>query len=181
MESPEILAKCFNVTAPDLDCPALKPPPGVMALDPNPASIAPALEHVAITCLVLVTFAISIRLFTRLRIMKLFALEDAMMILAAISFVVYIALTFESIAFGLGKHQWDLTVEETRNCMVRVYAAQIAYCFSIFTAKIGVLLQVKHIFTGKKSTFVYWASWAVIVMVVCAYTASLFIWIFPCM
>ena len=62
----------------------------------------------------------------------------------------------------------------------RAYVAQLVYCFTIYAVKLGVLLQIKHIFAGTKKDFNYWACWATIVFVSCGYTANLFIWIFPC-
>jgi hypothetical protein len=62
----------------------------------------------------------------------------------------------------------------------RAYPIQIIYCLVIYAAKLGVLLQIKHVFTGRKKSFNYWACWAVIILLSCGYTANLFIWIFPC-
>ena len=176
----EMLAECSSITIPDPACPALMPPTGEVPLDPNARSISATLEGVSIGCLTLVGIAITTRIFTRIHLIKTFALEDSMMILATIGFVVFVALSLYSIKFGLGKHQWDVTIEDLLKGLRRGYAAQIMYCLAIYTAKIGVLLQIKRIFTGKKRAFVYWASWTAIVLVTCAYTASLFFNIFQC-
>lgn len=62
------------------------------------------------------------------------------------------------------------------------YACQLLYCVTIYAAKMGVLVQIKDIFTGKNKVrnLVYWTSWVMMILVTCVYTASLFIDIFQC-
>jgi hypothetical protein len=176
----EILERCVDVRFPDLACPALNPPPGMIPLDPNGTSILPTTQNVGIACCVLVGVARLIRIFTRTYIVKIFALEDGIMIAATILFIVFVGLTCESGTVGIGKHQWDITVADLMRSLRRAYVAQLVYCFTIYAVKLGVLLQIKQVFAGTKKDFNYWACWAVIVFVSCGYTANLFIWIFLC-
>jgi hypothetical protein len=176
----EMLEKCGNADRPDLACPGLAPPPGELPLDPNALSVLPTTQNVSIVCCVLVGVAIIIRVFTRSYLVKTFALEDTLMILATLLFIVFVALICDSAKLGIGKHQWDLTLADLMRALHRAYPAQIIYCLAIYAVKLGVLLQIKHIFTGRKKDFNYWACWAVIVFVTCGYIANLFIWIFPC-
>jgi hypothetical protein len=176
----EMLEKCVVANIPDPGCPALDPPSGAIPLDPNAASILPKTRAVTIVCSILVGLAIIIRIFTRAHLVKKFALEDAMMILGTIGFFVFVALICDSAKLGLGKHQWNVTLNNFMRSLHRAYAVQLIYCFTIYPVKLGVLLQIKHIFASKKKDFNYWACWAVIVFVSAGYTANLFIWIFPC-
>jgi hypothetical protein len=64
--------------------------------------------------------------------------------------------------------------------MRRAYVVQILYCPTIYTAKIGILLQIKSMFTANLKTPIYWASWSIMVVITMAYTATLFLWVFPC-
>jgi hypothetical protein len=176
----ELLEKCVNADRPDLACPGLAPPAGELSLDLNAPSVLPTAQDVSIVCCVLVGIAMIIRVFTRSYLVKKFALEDAMMILSTLLFIAFVALVCDSAKLVLGKHQWDLTLADLMRALHRAYPVQIIYCLAIYAVKLGVLLQIKHIFAGRKKDFNYWACWVVIVFVSCGYTANLFIWIFPC-
>jgi hypothetical protein len=56
------------------------------------------------------------------------------------------------------------------------------YCLALYSAKLSILLQIKHIFEGtqQRKAFIFWASWALIVAVSCAYLSTLMVLIFSC-
>jgi hypothetical protein len=177
----EMLVKCLNVEIPDPGCPALMPPPGEIPLDPNAPDIWTAGLSVGIVCLVSVGVAMTIRVFTRAHVMKVFALEDVVMVLATIGFFTYVSITLDSSKLGFGKHQWNVTVGDVMKALHRAYGVQIIYCFAMYLSKLGVLLQIKKMFDSKGRDFMFWSCWSCIVVFTCVYTANLFIWIFPCM
>lgn len=180
MELQDMLVKCLNVPRPDPECPAMMPPPGVLPLDPNGASTWSFGMPVIAVCLILVGLSIIIRTFTRSYVLKVFALEDAVMLLATLGFVAFAAIVLDSASLGFGKHQWNVTVANVLRALHRAYAVQIIYCLAMYLAKLGVLLQLKATFDSKTRDFMFWMYWVCIVTFTCAYTANLFIWIFPC-
>lgn len=66
--------------------------------------------------------------------------------------------------------------------MQHAYAIMILYCLSIHAAKLSILLQIKNIFQGTQQLrkFVFWASWATIALVTCAYIFTLTLDVFSC-
>lgn len=100
--------------------------------------------------------------------------------LASIGTAVVVMLLIASTRHGLGRHLEEETVLASWNAMRLIYIVQIAYGLSILPAKIGVLLQIKRLFTGSKKSFTYWTTWVLIGIVTCAYISVVFIWIFPC-
>lgn len=176
----EMLVKCLNVDIPDLACPALMPPPGKMPLDPHAPNLWPIGFPLGVACLVLVGVAMMIRIFTRAHLVKVFHLEDWIMIIATFAFIAFVSIILDSSKLGFGKHQWNVTVGTILKALPRAYAAQIVYCTAMYLSKLGVLLQIKNTFDSKTRDFMFWASWSCIVVFTCAYTANLFIWIFPC-
>jgi hypothetical protein len=107
----EILAIC-NETAPDLRYPGLRPPPGVLPFTANAYSVFPEAQGIGIVCCVLVGIDMIIRILTRARSVKIFALEDAIMIILSIGFLTFVVRVCDSAKLGLGKHQRDVTVAD---------------------------------------------------------------------
>lgn len=181
MPTDEWLAECFDKLSPHcLDCPSMQPPMGHTVFEVNEVSCAALIAEISMVCCVLVGIAVFIRVFTRARLIKIYAIEDLMMMLSAIGFAIFVGLTLHMIGFGLGRHQWNVTVRDIHRTRRVAYAASIVYCVTIYTAKIGALNQMKRIFTGNRKGFIHWASWALIGLITCVYTASFFLWIFPC-
>ncbi|KAJ8107083.1 hypothetical protein OPT61_g9108 [Boeremia exigua] len=195
-----LLQECSNTTTTiNPACPALAPPPGQLPLDPNASSLWSTTLGVLIACCVLIALSMALRIFTRIRIIKrFFTLEDgkvqqtvlkslvngetALMVFATIAFAPIVGLQLKAYSYGGSKHQWNVTVGEILVALRYVYAVQILYCLALYTAKLSILLQIKHIFEGtqQRKAFVFWASWALIVLTSCAYISTLLVLIFSC-
>jgi hypothetical protein len=63
------------------------------------------MQVIVIMCSFFVGMAMILRLLTRTLLFKTFAVEDAMIILSTIGFVVITALILSSTDIGFGKHQ----------------------------------------------------------------------------
>jgi hypothetical protein len=105
---------------------------------------------------------------------------------------------FTRFIYGAGKHQWNAAIGDlyialrviqrleyrghASNQLQYVYAVQIMYCLALYSAKISILIQIKHIFEGtqQRKSFIFWASWALIVAVSCTYLSTLTVLIFSC-
>ncbi|KAI8942551.1 hypothetical protein NX059_000611 [Plenodomus lindquistii] len=176
----EILLYC-KPTNISLECPAGAPPPGQLPLDPNAYSLVPLTVGVSAACCALVLIAMSIRVFTRTYLVKIFALEDALLLVAAVTFFAFVSTVLTTIPMGLRKHTWNTTIGQLSKVARTLYAAQILYTVHSYPAKIAVVLQIKHTFTsGQKRGFIYWSSWATIAFLTCVHITVLFVIIFPC-
>ncbi|KAH6625789.1 hypothetical protein C7974DRAFT_207391 [Boeremia exigua] len=180
----QLMFKCSNTTTNiDPACPALAPPAGELPFDPNASSLWSTSLGILTACCVLIALSMALRVFTRMYIIKrFFTLEDALMIFATILFAPIVGLQLKAYQFGGSKHQWNVTVGDLLIALRYVYAVQIMYCLSLYAAKLSILLQIKHIFEGtqQRKTFIFWASWTLIVLVTCAYTATLMVLLFSC-
>ncbi|KAF2847531.1 hypothetical protein T440DRAFT_538617 [Plenodomus tracheiphilus IPT5] len=166
----------------DPSCPDHTSPSGQISLDPEAYTMLPITILISTISSILVVTAMSIRIFTRFRLLHQFAIEDVLMVIATIGFFGFLGALFSSAPYGLGKHMWDITLSQALLLLHRVYAGQILYCFHMYPAKLAVVLQVKHIFTSSllKREFLYWACWATIALLTSSYVSILFICVFPC-
>ncbi|KAF1357270.1 hypothetical protein EJ07DRAFT_167740 [Lizonia empirigonia] len=177
------LQNCSAATTIDPACPALAPPPGELPLDLNAPTLWSTALGVLVTCCILIAVGMVVRVFTRAYIVRMFfTLEDALMILATISFAPIVGLQLKAYHYGGSKHQWNVTVGDLFIALRYVYAVQILYCFAMYAAKLSILLQIKHIFDGtrQRKTFIFWVSWTIIILVSSAYIATLMVLIFSC-
>jgi hypothetical protein len=183
MSSQEFNASHYDYTwVNDLRRAAVAAPADQMVSNSRPHSeLAHLLQAVTIPCLALVYVAIAIRIFTRRHIMKTITLEDAAMIVASIGSTIHVSVLLETSSLGPGQNGVNVA---TANASYKIektkYAAQIVYCLSIWAAKLGVLLQIKHLFTGSKKNFIHRGFWTLVWVVSCAYLVVLIMWLFPC-
>ncbi|OSS48377.1 hypothetical protein B5807_07810 [Epicoccum nigrum] len=183
-----LLHECSTAAASDPTsinpaCPALAPPPGELPLKPNAASLWSHSVGMLTACCALVCLSMVLRMFTRTFIVKKkFALEDALIVFAAVLFIPIVGLQINAYNYGGSKHQWNVTIGDLSTALRYVYAVLILYCFSLYAAKLSILLQIKHIFLGTPQVkkFVFWASWAMIALVTCAYIFTTMLLIFSC-
>ncbi|KAF2824214.1 hypothetical protein CC86DRAFT_296903 [Ophiobolus disseminans] len=153
---------------------------GEKALGPYAHSIAHAKAGVAIACVILAVIAIAMRLYSRIQLLKVLAIEDTLLVLATIEYLAFVALNVDSFRYGLCKHQWDITRAELFQIAPLTFAGGILFGSAMYTAKLSMLLQIKHIFTAKNKNSMFWMSWFLIGIVTCVYTLSLVISLIQC-
>lgn len=166
-----------------LKCPAAPAPPGKVPLDPNGPKILNLTIGVSVASTFVILVATLVRFYARSVILKIFTLEDGLMILALITFLIFIPFYFAAVPYGLGHHTWNVTISELFSLLHRQYIAQILYSVSILPAKIAVILQIMRIFNtkhGRKGDWVYWGSWSMIVFTTAYSFAGIILCIFPC-
>lgn len=119
-----------------------------------------------------------------------------------ILFIPIAGLQLKAYTYGGSKHQWNVTIgglftalcvgplpesdplpeKQSSDRVQYVYTVQILYCLALYAAKLSILLQIKHIFEGTKqlTSIVFWASWATIALVTCAYIITTMLLVFSC-
>jgi hypothetical protein len=89
----------------NFECPALNLSQGQRPLDPDATTVLP-MKDLAIVCCILFGIAMMPRIFTSAYLIN----EDIMMVLSIIGFAVLVGLTLSGAKYGLGRHQWNVTV-----------------------------------------------------------------------
>jgi len=79
-----------------------------MAMDDRGAQV----RAVTIVFLVLPWIAVTARCWVRLKMLKAFALDDFLAITTLLFLTLYASLMLAGIAQGVGKHMWELTVQQ---------------------------------------------------------------------
>jgi hypothetical protein len=71
------MAQCLDpLTLDPHACPALNPPPGTQAMDPNAFTLGPHVIAISIVSLLLVCFAVAIRTYSKYFLLKKMQMED---------------------------------------------------------------------------------------------------------
>ena len=95
------------------DFPAMAPPPGVQPLSKNPESQGYIIFIVGSVMLVLMLSLFTVRIYTKLRIVKKTSWDDLTCTLSFLMAVIFFAKSCAEVVYGpLGKHQWNVTLGE---------------------------------------------------------------------
>ena len=133
--------------------PAMTPPPGVIPNFDNPPSQDAAIIALEAVFVPLMVLAVLARAWVRLRIVKIWGLEDTTCILAAAGSLAHLAVYTKNLPLGLGKHLWDvraITLMDPETDRV-LSANGITYPWTIAFAKISILLYYKRLFGVKRN------------------------------
>jgi len=182
--TPEELARlCTPPNILSLSCPASAPPPGQMPLNRNGYTLMHILIGVVAGNGVLVFIPLMIRLYTRIRLIKAFALEDALIILAMVCLLGFDIGLLTAAPWALARHFWDTSIADLYIILHHQYACQIMWTVHIWASKFAVVLQVKQLFNrhGVRHEVVYWGSWITLAFLTAYSIAVLFVAVFPCM
>ncbi|KAF1954670.1 hypothetical protein CC80DRAFT_123902 [Byssothecium circinans] len=172
-------SKCLPIS-PSLNCPALRPPPGLRALDPRPHTLRPAMIATITTCLALTIPALGIRIFTRSFILRRLQVEDYSIMIASLGYITITALTILSYTYGRGTHQWNITIANARMQVKYIYWIHFLYPIPMFFAKLALLLQIKRISTPTRRTFIYYSTSLLIIANAIVYLAALIVFALIC-
>ncbi|KAL1967975.1 hypothetical protein VTN77DRAFT_2392 [Rasamsonia byssochlamydoides] len=97
----------------------------------------------------LAIFVVTVRMVTRITLVKLVGREDGVIMLSLTFSIVYMALVISQVHFGLGHHQYDLPLEEVKAQLMRLWLAIPMYNCSLWCTKISILFQYLRIFPGR--------------------------------
>ncbi|KAI1099435.1 hypothetical protein F4804DRAFT_321956 [Jackrogersella minutella] len=161
--------------------PALQPPAGVVSNFVDPFTFYPWILAIGIITMVLMTFAMSIQIYTKAIILKSMKHEDYFAIFALVGFLIWDIIFIYVSGLGLSRNQWDIRAIDTPYFLYMMNVTEIIYGPSMLAAKYFVLVQLKRIFcpTGMKNS-VWWIIHGLIVATVAYYTACFFTFIFQC-
>lgn len=161
-----------------LDDPFIDPPPGVVANLQNPYSLQKYDILCQTICLTVATTLLSIRIYTKWRVLHSLGSDDWTSIVAFLGLITYGALFFAADYYGDGRHLWNITVRNFIHYAFLINASSVVYSVTILLAKLSILLLYLRVFSPARR--VHFAVLAVIMANVTIYVVGMFIEIFRC-
>ncbi|KAL8707500.1 MAG: hypothetical protein Q9220_007490 [cf. Caloplaca sp. 1 TL-2023] len=165
-------------TKPGLYDPIIPPPPGETANLKDPYSLRGYDALTQTICLAITTILISIRLYTKARILRSVGWDDWTSLAAWVGLIVYGAILFRGDHYGSGRHMWNVTVHDFIYYAVWANVSQFFYPIVILTSKVSILLLYLRVFAPARMTWLL--IHAVLWVNVIAYLAGFFAEIFQC-
>lgn len=95
-------------------------------------------------------------------------------------FVAFTALLFVGASFGLGSHQWELSMFSLKRALLYSNALDVLYAPVMLAAKLAILIQIDRLFSGARKKVIYWGARILAGLNVLCYTAIFFIYVFAC-
>ncbi|OJJ64192.1 hypothetical protein ASPSYDRAFT_84214 [Aspergillus sydowii CBS 593.65] len=143
--------------------PAMPPPPGFETDFVDPPSRQPAIIAMSAVFVSLMLLAVSVRAYTRTRILKSWGWDDTTCIIAVIGSLANLGSFMKLLDLGLGLHMWDIPVTVFMSeSNARFLAAGITYPWTVGFTKISILLLYKRLFPVAKMRIAIWVGIAII-------------------
>ncbi|MCJ1359567.1 MAG: hypothetical protein MMC33_009569 [Icmadophila ericetorum] len=133
------------------DIPSEAPPSGVTSNLVDPSSKAYWVTITWVVCLTLSTLFVLIRMYTRIFITKPVRWDDYTCIIAWLGLYAFAVIDIETIKYGAGVDEWNVSVAHTTYFGKWAYAGEILYSLLIFITKLSILLLYLRIFVPQKT------------------------------
>ncbi|KAI0468961.1 hypothetical protein F4859DRAFT_489561 [Xylaria cf. heliscus] len=98
----------------------------------------PELFAACVTLLAASVISFTLRVYTRLVLVKAWGLDDWFMSFAAIFFTLFVACAITGVHYGTGRHSADLQKNDIKHAMMYWWLCYIWYCLSMITSKISI-------------------------------------------
>ncbi|KAF2132037.1 hypothetical protein P153DRAFT_364488 [Dothidotthia symphoricarpi CBS 119687] len=137
----------------------------------------PQLLAVDIAFVVMAVVSNIMRCFVRVRMVKVFGLDDWLMVLATLVFVLYASSSMVGVHYGTGRHHSDLSTEgiqTAKNCWWYCY---LGYCTSTVLTKISIGCFLLRILTNRIHILIVYAAMGTTVV---AGLTFFFVTVFQC-
>ncbi|CAG8971577.1 hypothetical protein HYALB_00009226 [Hymenoscyphus albidus] len=149
------------------------------ALDPWGGKIANQ-QQIIITAAVLLTqswFALSLRMFVRLRLTKSFEIDDWLMAISQAIYTLLCIFVIRSVHFGLGKHNYELSIENQILAGKWKTLATLVYIIDMVFIKLSIAFFLLRIATRKPYV---WALKVSMVIITIWSIVTFFYYVFIC-
>ncbi|KAJ5633330.1 NAD(P)-binding protein [Penicillium lividum] len=142
----------------DYNTPAEAPPAGEVSNFINPPSQRTAIIVLQTIFLFLTLLAVSVRVWVRTCIIKLWGAEDTTCILAACGAFAHMTLYTQTLPLGIGRHMWDVRAINLINpASNRILdAGGITFPWTVCFAKISILFLYKRLFPLRREIIAVW-------------------------
>lgn len=135
-----------------LNGPAGPPPPGVRPDFDNPANLNGLFILTLTLCLVFAGFAVLMRIYTKLFLIRSWDYEDYAIILGWIFQIGQAVPSRMANKDGRGVHMWDIQLKTFSRLLYDVHVHSIMYSFTVFFIKLSILLQYLRIFVPTRKS-----------------------------
>ncbi|KAI0404065.1 hypothetical protein F4802DRAFT_263231 [Xylaria palmicola] len=98
----------------------------------------PELFAVCITLLIVSVLTFSLRIYTRVVLVKAWGLDDWFMLFATIFFILYVSSSVTGVHYGTGRHYSDLSDENIEQAMMFWWFCYVWYCLAMIASKISI-------------------------------------------
>jgi len=123
-----------------------------MVAQPNPSTIIAG----SVVSLVFATITLILRLVTRVRLVRIFGVEDAFIILALVLSACHMTGVIYQVQFGLGTHVTDQTADGIEHFLKALFFSILAYVTGQTLAKISILCLYIRVFGTTAMRKVYY-------------------------
>ncbi|KAH0368598.1 hypothetical protein KCU65_g3807, partial [Aureobasidium melanogenum] len=137
--------------------PARPPPPGVTSNLINPDSTGYQQTICNIICVIFVTIFVSMRIYTRIKLVKCVSWDDYLMILATLVFYLDVVCFQYIVKVGLGRHLWDVSAADFSPAFPEVWTfAAMIYSVCMLIVKMSVLMLYRRLFPIENFRYLWW-------------------------
>ena len=170
----------YNMAYPvkGLNDPIVDAPPGQISNLKDPYSLHSYNVATQIVCLTITTILVSIRIYTKWRVLRSLAWDDYTSIIAHVGLLAYGIVLFEMDRHGNGTHLWNVSVGNFIQETLLAHASEILYSVTICVTKISILSLYIQLFSPVQTAriLVHFLLWVNVVY----YIVGCFVEAFQC-
>ncbi|PYI01187.1 hypothetical protein BO78DRAFT_379489 [Aspergillus sclerotiicarbonarius CBS 121057] len=162
-----------------LDGPAASPPPGVVPNLVDPPNLQALGRALILVFWSLALIAFTIRIYTKVFIIRSVRVSDYTMIIAWALSIGYFPIAWKVADIAPGIDQWNLQVKNLIGLLHWFHTGLVMYSIIICFIKVSILRQLLEIFSLERDYF-FWTCHSLICINILYYTAFTFTIIFAC-
>ncbi|KAF2265739.1 hypothetical protein CC78DRAFT_598319 [Lojkania enalia] len=98
----------------------------------------PELRATCMSFVILALISVLLRIYVRLHIVKAFGWDDAWMVVAMLSFIMFTTTAIGGVHYGTGRHMAELSDENIFMAMRYWWLCYISYCISMISVKVSI-------------------------------------------
>ncbi|KAI4717159.1 hypothetical protein E4T48_06623 [Aureobasidium sp. EXF-10727] len=137
--------------------PARPPPPGMTSNLTDPVSTGNQQTICNIVCLIIVTGFVSMRIYTRIKLVKCVSWDDYLMALATMVFYADVGMFQYMVKVGMGKHLWDVSAADFAPTFLEVWTfAAMIYSVCMLLTKMSILMLYRRLFPIDNFRYLWW-------------------------
>ncbi|KAH8728786.1 hypothetical protein GQ44DRAFT_675386 [Phaeosphaeriaceae sp. PMI808] len=121
----------------------------------------PELQAVCSTFISLAFTATALRVYVRLCMVKAFGWDDAFMVVALLSYIMFATCAICGIHWGTGRHMTDLSDEAILQALRYWWLCYIGYCLAMITSKVSIGLFLLRVTVKPIHKWILYAAMAV--------------------
>ncbi|KEQ68479.1 hypothetical protein M436DRAFT_22245, partial [Aureobasidium namibiae CBS 147.97] len=139
--------------------PAIQAPAGHVSNLVDPVGVGFRITITNIVCVVLFMIVVVVRLITRVFLNRSFGHDDSLILFATASFLAIMGVFQWMVHLGLGKHLWDVPLENYSPYFLRAWlTVAVLYSACMLTMKLSVLMLYRRLFPIQNFRLQWWCA-----------------------